>query len=129
MTDEEKQMVQQAQQAAQGQPQQPDPMMVAAQAEQTKAQADVLNAQNNQTSLQIDAEKVRQSGVKLENDKVQSQMDFQLKMADSNTKATNMQADTLNKLIAAARDGILTPELSQILDQQVREIAEEQAVQ
>lgn len=48
MTDEELQIEQQKQQ----QPQQPDAMMVAAQAEQAKADADMLSAQNKQMEIQ-----------------------------------------------------------------------------
>jgi hypothetical protein len=51
-TDEERQEMQQAQQQAQDQPQQPDPLMVAAQAEMQKAQAETLNAQNKQNEIQ-----------------------------------------------------------------------------
>ena len=48
-TEEEAQMVQQAQQN-----QQPDPMLVAAQAEATKAEADGMNAQTNQQKAETD---------------------------------------------------------------------------
>lgn len=51
-TPEEKQMLQQAQMAQQSQP---DPMMVAAQAEAQKAQAEMLNAQTKSADIQIKA--------------------------------------------------------------------------
>ena len=50
-TDEEKAMIQQAQ----SQPQQPDPMTVAAMAEMEKAKADQMDAQTKQASVQVDA--------------------------------------------------------------------------
>lgn len=51
-TDEEKMMVIQAQQAQQNQP---DPMMVSAQAQMAEAQASMVKAQNEQASIQIKA--------------------------------------------------------------------------
>lgn len=53
-TDEEKAMLQQAQMAAQNQP---NPQMELARAEQLKAQADMVDAQNKQGKLQVDAYK------------------------------------------------------------------------
>ena len=125
MTDEEKAQAEQAQ----NQEPQPDPNMVLAQAEATKAQADVLKAQNDQTRLHIEVKKVEQSGQKNEVDAAQKNLDIQLKIADSNTKAINMQADSLNKLMEAALNGALTPEMAAIIQAQIREVAEEQAVQ
>lgn len=61
LTDEEKDIV--AQQAQM--PQQPDAMMVAAQAEATKAQADILAQQNKQVELEIQTAKLRQDGYKI----------------------------------------------------------------
>ena len=130
LTDDEKQLVAQQQAAAQQQPQQPDPLMVAAQAEQTKAQAAQTNANNDQMRLQIDAEKVRQSGIELELKAQQAENKALLDASDSNVKATNIQADTLNKLIKSVNDGVpLSPELMAVINQQVIEVAEEQAVQ
>lgn len=55
-TDEEAEQFQQQQIAAQQQPPQPDPMMIAAMAEQTKADADLLAEQNKQQSTIISAQ-------------------------------------------------------------------------
>jgi len=125
MTDEEKQQLEELQ----SQPQQPDANMVLAQAEQTKAEADVLTAQNDQMRLQIEVAKVEQSGAKLQLEAQDSDVKMALEIAESNTSALNKSADTLNKLIQAAVDGKLTPELATAIDQQVREVAEDQAVQ
>lgn len=51
-TEEEKARVAEAQAQAAQEPQQPDPMMVAAQAEMQKAQADTMSAQNKQMEMQ-----------------------------------------------------------------------------
>jgi hypothetical protein len=79
LTDEERaQLEQQAQQ-----PPQPDPMMVAAQAEMEKAQADKLDAQTNAMSAQVDqfnAETKR--------------MDTMIKAKEAGAKVTNINADT-----------------------------------
>ena len=58
MTDEEKQEIQELQ----SQPQQPDAAMVLAQAEQTKSNADVQTAKNDETRLMIDAGKLIAEG-------------------------------------------------------------------
>jgi len=125
MTDEEKAQLQ----AQANQPQPPDPNMVIAQAEQTKADADVLTAQNDQTRLQIEAEKVRQSGVALELKAQDTQTQTLIDVRKSETDSLNKAIDSLNGLIEAANTGILTPPLAQALDQQVEEVLEEQAMQ
>lgn len=58
-TEEEKQYIAQRVQQMQNAQQQQDPMMVAALAEQTKANADMLAQQNKQIELQIQAQKVQ----------------------------------------------------------------------
>ena len=68
-TDEEKALVQQQQAKAQQQPQQEDPNMVLARAEESKAQADQLNAQTKQSESQLNAQ-VKIAEVTLEQDKV-----------------------------------------------------------
>jgi hypothetical protein len=125
MTDEEKEQLQ----ALQSQPQQPDANMLLAQAEQTKADADVLTAQNDQMRLQIEVAKVEQSGAELQIKAQDADIQAAIKIAESNSEAVNKAADTLNKLVEAAGKGILTDDLAQVLDQQVREVAEEQAAQ
>ena len=52
LTDEERQRIAQAQAEAANQPQQEDPMMVAARAEEQKALAEQMNAQNKQAEIQ-----------------------------------------------------------------------------
>ena len=54
-TDEEKQMVEQAQQA----PKEPDAAMVNAQAEMKKGEADLLEQQNRQQEMQLTASKIQ----------------------------------------------------------------------
>lgn len=89
LTDEEMQQLQ----AQAQQPQPPDPMLVAAIAEDKKAQADMMDAQTKQMSAQTDqfnAEtnrinamvKAKESGVKIEN----TQMDTQGKSLDNQGK-------------------------------------------
>lgn len=74
-TEEEMMMVQQAQQAGQ---QQPDPaMMLAAQAEMQKAMNGKQDADNKAMQLQLEAEKVRQSGDKNSIDFLKAKADFE----------------------------------------------------
>jgi len=73
-TDEEKQMVQEAQQS-----QQPDAMTIAAMAEKDKAQADLMNAQTSQMSAQSDMQV--------------SAAETQIKAFDSETKRMQVQVD------------------------------------
>ena len=68
-TDEERQKVQAQQEAAQNQPPQPDPMMIAAQAEMTKAQAEQQNAQNKQVEIQ-GSQQVSMAQIQLDNKKI-----------------------------------------------------------
>ena len=60
-TDEEKAAAEQAQQEAQNQPPQEDPMMIAARAEETKAQADMLDAQNKQQQITMEGQNKQQA--------------------------------------------------------------------
>jgi len=73
-TDEEKQMVQEAQQS-----QQPDAMTIAAMAEKDKAQADLMNAQTSQMSAQSEMQV--------------SAAETQIKAFDSETKRMQVQVD------------------------------------
>lgn len=85
-TEEEMAMMQEAQQAQQGQP---DAMMIAAQAEMEKAKADQMDAQTKAMSAQVNqfnAETKR--------------MDAQVKAAEAGVKIENTQADTMGKMIA-----------------------------
>ena len=55
-TDEERQQIQAQQEAAQNQPPQEDPNMIFARAEEGKAQAEQMNAQNKQQEVQMNAQ-------------------------------------------------------------------------
>ena len=68
-TEEETQQAIQAQQEAQSQPPQPDPLMIAAQAEMQKAQAEQLNAQNKQVEIQGN-QQISMANLQLENKKI-----------------------------------------------------------
>jgi len=125
MTDEEKQQLE----ALQSQEQPPDAAMVLAQAEQTKADADVLEAQNDTRRLDIEGAKLRQRDDELDFKVKEAETDALIDVSKLQADSLNKQSDTLNKLIEAAATGILTPELAAALDQQVKVIAEEQAMQ
>lgn len=68
-TPEEKQQIAEAQAAAQNQPPQPDPLMIAAQAEMQKAQAEQMNAQNKQIEIQGN-QQVSMAQIELDNKKI-----------------------------------------------------------
>lgn len=69
LTEEEKAKIQEQQQAAANQPPQEDPMMVAARAEENKAQAAIMDAQNKQQVAQMDAQ-VKMADIQLRNRQV-----------------------------------------------------------
>ncbi len=68
-TDEEKAKIAEQQALAAQQPPQEDPMMVAARAEEGKAQAELMKSQNAQNQTQIDAQ-VKMANVQLEQEKI-----------------------------------------------------------
>ncbi|WP_372857633.1 portal protein [Pseudoalteromonas sp.] len=68
-TDEEEQKIAEQQAAAQNQPPQEDPMMVAARAEEGKAQAAQMEAQNKAQQTQIDAQ-IKMAGVQVDQEKI-----------------------------------------------------------
>lgn len=68
-TDEEKQKIAQQQAEAANQPPQEDPMMVAARAEEGKAQAAQMDAQNKQQQTQLDAQ-AKMATIQLEQEKI-----------------------------------------------------------
>jgi hypothetical protein len=152
MTEEE---LQQAQMAAQ-QPQQPDANMVLAQAEQTKAQADLMSEQNKKEETEINARlKMRDQDIKLKEleaketggliSAAQKEQEFDLKIEkmqqdlilalnEQNRKenetlvnALNTQADTLNKLREAmGADSIVGTNNVEAYAQQAEMITENQ---
>jgi hypothetical protein len=68
-TEEEQQKVMEQEQAAANQPPQEDPMMVAARAEEGKAQAAQMEAQNKQLATQMDAQ-IKMASVQVDQEKV-----------------------------------------------------------
>lgn len=90
-TPEQEEALMQAQQAQQ--PQQPDAMMVAAMAEQTKADADMLSQQNKQVELQIQMGKL-QVDAQGKQEKLQSETQLNLaKISQEQQKIDNDFAD------------------------------------
>lgn len=79
-TDEEKAMLEQAQQA---QSEQQNPAMVMAEAEMLKGQADMLEQQNRQAEIQLSAQKVDQGNYKLALDEQKQQADIGKVRADT----------------------------------------------
>ncbi|MCP4321453.1 MAG: hypothetical protein GY787_06315 [Alteromonadales bacterium] len=69
LTDKERQEIAEAQAQAAQQPPQEDPLMVAARAEEGKAQAELMKSQNQQQQTQIDAQ-VKMANVQLEQEKI-----------------------------------------------------------
>tara|TARA_R110002096_G_scaffold202758_5_gene387504 strand:+ start:85 stop:2298 length:2214 start_codon:yes stop_codon:yes gene_type:complete len=68
-TDEERQQIEQQQAEQANQPPQEDPMMIAARAEEGKAQAEQMTAQTRQQEAQFNAQ-VKQAEISLEQDKI-----------------------------------------------------------
>jgi hypothetical protein len=89
MTDEERQ---QKAMAAQTQGQQQDPAMVLAMAEVKKAEADALNAQNNQMKLQLEAAKLQLESRKFEASTAVSNAEAQAAITKSATEQQLTQA-------------------------------------
>lgn len=92
-TDEERQQIQAQQEAAQNQPPQPDPMMIAAQAEMTKAQAEQQNAQNKQVEIQ-GSQQVSMAQIQLDNKKVDLETQKFIKSQDDKL---NVAAATIDQ--------------------------------
>jgi len=92
MTDDEKA----AAQAAQNQPQQPDPQAIAAQALLLEAETDAQTAQDR---TQIEVMKLENARVKLDQDAQKLEMDAQGKQIDLVLKNQAQQADIVNKNI------------------------------
>jgi len=69
-TEDEQAEIQQMKQMQEGQPPQPDPLMIAAQAEMQKAQAEQMNAQNKQVEIQGN-QQVSMAQIELENKKIE----------------------------------------------------------
>jgi hypothetical protein len=85
-TDEEIAEFEQAQQN-----QQPDAMMVAAQAEMTKAQADMLEAENDKTRLMIDGARLEQGGQKLSIEEARAVAEIRNKNANTIERMANAE--------------------------------------
>ena len=114
MTDEEKE----AAEAAAQQPQEPSPEMVLAQAESKKGDADILQAQNDQTELQLKAIEIEQKGRKLSIEEGKAVADIRNK--DSSTvlnlaKAEGEQVDTELSKYNAIIESLPTDDLLGVL--------------
>jgi hypothetical protein len=92
-TDEEREQVAQAQAAAQNQPPQEDPAMVLAKAEEGKAMAEQMNAQNKQFEIQSDRE-VKIAQIQLEQERLR--LDAQKFLKGQNDKF-NMEAAKISQ--------------------------------
>ena len=109
-TDEERQRIAEAQALAAQQPPQEDPMMVAARAEEGKAQAELMKSQNQQQQTQLDAQakmaavQLEQEKIALEREKLQldaakfqrsgeAKFNTDLINADQNQQKIDLQAD------------------------------------
>ncbi len=97
LTEDELQQVQ----AAASQPQQPDAMMVAAQAEMAKAQADMLGEQNKQQENQLKAMELQLKAEKQQAEiaeKAATIANKDMATAKLYSDILNTDADTLNKI-------------------------------
>ena len=92
LTDEERELVAQMQEAAANQPPQENPMMVAAEAEMQKAQAALMEAQNKQQVSQMDAQ-VKMADIQLRNRQVDLDVQKFIREKDDkyNVDAANIQ--------------------------------------
>lgn len=102
MTDEEKQKMQQAQ----SQPPQEDPMMVAARAEEAKAQADLVDAQTKQAQVQGDIQiKVKQVEIdafNAETKRIEAETKRHEAAANIDAKRASAQGDHIKNASALA---------------------------
>jgi len=118
-TDEERAKAEEAQALAAQQPPQPDALMVAAQAELQKAQADTVNAQTDQAKAQADIQHQQTQdkidGFNAETNRLKAQNDrdkIELETQVAGFKVQNIEADTEGKDIdnAVKIETILRPE-------------------
>lgn len=100
-TDEERQEIEQQQALAANQPQQPDPAMVLAQAEQGKAQAELQNAANKQVEVQANTQ-VKMAETQLKNDQLAFDVQKFIKGQDDkfNVDAANIQINAAKQELA-----------------------------
>ncbi len=129
MTDEEKQKMQEAQEAAANQPPPEDPMMVAAQAEQAKADAEMqkvqisgqknelemqkiqLKAQENQMKLMAEQQKLELAEQKLQLEGIVAQLQEERQSDMHDVEIIRQSAETLKIMREAMGvDGIMSPE-------------------
>ena len=149
LTDEEKQQIQAAQEAANQNPPQPDPALIIAQAEMLKGQAEMQAQENKKTELQISVEKIKAEiqgkDKKLESDlnvsaaKISQEDDkialqAQKQQADQEFKNREMELKTLNARIealealtrAVGADAVISPQVGDVIEGQVAIIDEAQ---
>lgn len=100
-TDDEEEFMQQMLQQQQQQQGQPDPMMLAAMAEQQKAEAQQMDAQTKQFSAQSkssnDQAKIQVESFKAQTDRMSAQIDAQ----ETGATINNKEMDTMNKAVDA----------------------------
>lgn len=108
LTDEEKAMVDQMR----SQPPAPDPNMVLAEAEMRKADADMLEQQNKQSMIQLDAQRVQLEGEKTGAEKVKLELDakkLEIELAkvqsSSQTDMINAETDRIKVLSEVEKKG------------------------
>ena len=117
-TDEERQKIEQQQAEAQNQPPQEDPMMVAAKAEEGKAQAAQMEAQNKQQQVQVDAQ-VKMAGVQVDQARIDLERE---KLQLDAQKFMKGQDDKFNVDAAKIQQG------QQALDMQAQKQMQEMAL-
>jgi len=113
MTDEEQQIYQQKQQ----EPQQPDPAMVLAQAEQGKAEAEKGKAKAAADKIQIEAWAVQQEQARKD---AKEQRDTQQQMFDQMMDRFSKYVVNLEKLVNSIGPGTLTLQSGELVDQAQR---------
>ena len=114
-TDEEKAMMEQQAQAAQ----EPDAMMVAAQAEMVKGKAAMLKEQREGIEMQLTAQN-KEAQTKIDAFKAQTgRMDTQIDAQEANAKITNTNIDSFGKKIDNQAKIIQLSDIQQFTDEQI----------
>ncbi len=149
LTDDERQQIQAAQEAATQNPPQPDPALIIAQAEMLKGQAEMQAQENKATELQISVEKIKAeiqgkdkklesdlavSAAKIdqEDEKISLQADKQvaeqeLKGREVRIKELEAQVKILESLTnAVGADAVISPQVGNAIEGQVELVNEAQ---
>jgi len=135
MTDDEKQKMAEAQAQAAQQPPQPDPLMLAAQAEELKGQADMINAQTDQQVAQGE-QQLKVADLQLRQQEQQLSVDKFLREKDDKFNVDAAKIDQGQQALdqKAQKDAIAAQQKQQQLDmqeqkQQLEEFAQMLAAQ